>query len=105
MILTHIVVWTIVGGLTSFLAGMVMPRTKLGVLEAIVAGILGAFAGGWVLEILGLFPEAGMIEIVLAGFLGAAVLLAIFVGVRTGWRWSRMVQQRQNWSYVQPFEE
>jgi uncharacterized membrane protein YeaQ/YmgE (transglycosylase-associated protein family) len=105
MILAQIVVWTVVGGLTGFLAGLVMPQIKLGLLEALVAGILGAFAGGWVLGILGMFPEAGMIGTVLSGFLGAVVFLAFFVGVIARWRWSRTLQQHQNWSYVQPFEE
>lgn len=82
MTLEQIVVWIIVGGLAGFLADLVVPRIKLGLLEAIVVGILGAFVGGWLLGVLGIAPGAGIVGTLLTAFVGAIILLAIFVGMR-----------------------
>jgi uncharacterized membrane protein YeaQ/YmgE (transglycosylase-associated protein family) len=82
MTLEQIIVWIIVGGLAGFLADLVVPRIKLGLLEAIVVGILGAFVGGWLFGVLGIAPGAGIVGTLLTAFVGAVILLAIFVGMR-----------------------
>ena len=82
MTLEQIIVWIIVGGLAGFLADLVVPRIKLGLLEAIVVGILGAFVGGWLFGVLGIAPGAGIAGTLLMAFVGAVILLAIFVGMR-----------------------
>jgi uncharacterized membrane protein YeaQ/YmgE (transglycosylase-associated protein family) len=82
MTLEQIVVWIIVGGLAGFLADLVVPRVKLGLLEAIIVGILGAFVGGWLLGLLGIGFGAGIAGTLLTAFIGAVILLAIFAGTR-----------------------
>ncbi len=56
MSLEQIVVWIIVGGIAGFLADALVAGVRLGVLEAIVVGILGAFVGGWLFSVLGCVP-------------------------------------------------
>jgi uncharacterized membrane protein YeaQ/YmgE (transglycosylase-associated protein family) len=82
MTLEQLVVWIIVGGIAGFLADLVVSRVKLGLLEAIVVGILGAFVGGWLFGVLGVFPGGGVIGSILVAFVGAVILLLLFAMVR-----------------------
>jgi uncharacterized membrane protein YeaQ/YmgE (transglycosylase-associated protein family) len=86
MTLEQLVIWIIVGGLAGFLADVAVPNVRLGLLEAIVVGILGAFVGGWLFGILGIAPGAGIVGTLLTAFVGAVVLLIIFVALRRGSR-------------------
>ncbi len=47
MDLGSIVLWIIVGGIAGLLADWVIKGVRLGLLGAIVVGILGGFLGGW----------------------------------------------------------
>ncbi len=47
MTLEQIILWIVVGGVAGLLADAVVSGTRLGLIEAIVVGILGAFLGGW----------------------------------------------------------
>ncbi len=82
MTLEQLIVWIIVGGLAGFLADLAVPNVRLGLLEAIVVGILGAFVGGWLFGVLGVFPGGGIVGTLLTAFVGAVVLLVIFVSLR-----------------------
>jgi len=81
MTLDQLVIWIVVGGVAGFLADAVVSGTKLGVLEAIVVGILGAFVGGWLFAQLGAFPGGGILGQILTAFVGAVILLVILVAV------------------------
>jgi uncharacterized membrane protein YeaQ/YmgE (transglycosylase-associated protein family) len=82
MTLEQLVIWIIVGGLAGFLADMLVPRVKLGLLEAIIVGILGAFVGGWLFSVLGIGVGGGIVGTLLVAFVGALILLMIFASVR-----------------------
>jgi uncharacterized membrane protein YeaQ/YmgE (transglycosylase-associated protein family) len=51
-----------------------------GVIVTILIGIVGAFIGGWILDLLGLSGSAGELGLgsILTATLGAIVLLAIY---------------------------
>jgi uncharacterized membrane protein YeaQ/YmgE (transglycosylase-associated protein family) len=79
MTLEQLVLWIVVGGIAGFLADAVVSGTRLGVLESIVVGILGAFVGGWLFAQLGAFPGGGLLGQILTAFVGAVILLVILV--------------------------
>ena len=79
MTLEQLVLWIVVGGIAGFLADAVVAGTRLGVLESIVVGILGAFVGGWLFAQLGAFPGGGLLGQILTAFVGAVILLVILV--------------------------
>ena len=79
MTIEQVVIWIVVGGIAGFLADAVVSGTRLGVLEAIVVGILGAFVGGWLFAQLGAFPGGGIVGDIVTAFVGAVILLVLLV--------------------------
>ena len=81
MDLVNIIVWLIVGAIAGWLASIVMKTNRQqGLIMDIIVGIIGAFLGGWLLNLLGVgAPTPGELNIasILTAFLGAVVLLAI----------------------------
>jgi uncharacterized membrane protein YeaQ/YmgE (transglycosylase-associated protein family) len=79
--ITAIIFWIIVGLIAGVLAKWVMPGPDPGgVILTIIIGIIGAFIGGVVLRALG-FGGGGSgdwIASIIAGFIGAVILLAIY---------------------------
>ncbi len=70
-----------VGLIAGILAKWVMPGPDPGgVIVTILIGIVGAFIGGWILDLLGLSGSAGELGLgsILTATLGAIVLLAIY---------------------------
>ena len=70
-----------VGLLAGILAKWVMPGPDPGgIIVTILIGIVGAFIGGWVLNLLGLSGSTGNFSLgsVLTATLGAIILLAIY---------------------------
>lgn len=76
-----IVVWIIVGALAGWIASMIMNTNRQqGLLEDIIIGIIGAFIGGFVLNLLGIgAPNPGELNIasILTAILGAIILIGI----------------------------
>ena len=79
MDLEDIIVWIIVGAIAGFLASLVVPGVGLGLLGYIVVGILGALVGGWLLGMAGVRTGGGFLGSILVSFVGAVILLVIFV--------------------------
>ncbi len=83
-----IIIWIIVGALAGWIASMIMKTdAQMGAIANIVAGILGAFVGGWVLGLFGVHPPAGELNIpsILTAILGAVIVIGIvkmFMGSR-----------------------
>lgn len=82
--------WIIVGLIAGALAKFVMPGDDPGgIVVTIIIGIVGAVLGGWLLSLLGIGAGAGSggwIFSIVAGVIGAVILLAIYrliVGSRT----------------------
>lgn len=69
--------WLIVGGIAGMLAGLVMKGGGYGVVVDIILGILGAFVGGWVFNMLGIGAGGGMVGSIVVAFIGACILIGI----------------------------
>ncbi|MCF6264208.1 MAG: GlsB/YeaQ/YmgE family stress response membrane protein [Xanthomonadales bacterium] len=67
-------IWLIVGAVAGWLAGMIM-KSKGGLVNNIIVGIIGAFIGGWLLTTLGLAVGNGIINAIITATIGAVVLL------------------------------
>ncbi len=74
--------WIIVGLIAGALAKWAMPGDDPGgIILTIILGIVGAVIGGYVLRLLGLGAGGGTgawIGSIVAGFIGAVILLAIY---------------------------
>jgi uncharacterized membrane protein YeaQ/YmgE (transglycosylase-associated protein family) len=71
----------VIGLIAGMLAKWVMPGPDPGgIIVTILIGIVGAFIGGWVLNLLGLSGGAGNFSLgsILTATLGAIILLAIY---------------------------
>jgi uncharacterized membrane protein YeaQ/YmgE (transglycosylase-associated protein family) len=77
-----ILFWIIVGLIAGALAKWVMPGDDPGgIILTIIIGIVGAVIGGYILRFLGLGAGGGTgawIESIIAGFIGAVILLGIY---------------------------
>ncbi|MEO8607978.1 MAG: GlsB/YeaQ/YmgE family stress response membrane protein [Chloroflexota bacterium] len=76
----NIIVWIIVGAIAGWLASIVMKTNRQqGLIQDIIVGIVGAFIGGFILNVLGIGGGVSGLNIasILTAFIGAVVLLAI----------------------------
>jgi uncharacterized membrane protein YeaQ/YmgE (transglycosylase-associated protein family) len=71
--------WIILGGLAGWLASKVTGKDEsMGIIANVIVGVVGAFLGGWLWQMLGGETDASLAEFDLASFLvafGGAVLL------------------------------
>lgn len=77
----NFLLWILLGAVAGWVASMIMGKDhKMGALANIVVGIIGAFLGGWLLDVLGIAAMNAQ-EVSLANLLsaifGAVVLLFI----------------------------
>jgi len=77
-----ILIWLVVGAVAGFLAGVIVKGGGFGLLGDIVVGILGAFAGGWLLPKLGIHLGVGIVSIIASATIGAVVLLLLLRLIR-----------------------
>jgi uncharacterized membrane protein YeaQ/YmgE (transglycosylase-associated protein family) len=91
MDLLSIVLWIVLGGLAGWIASIIMGRNaQMGILANIIVGIIGAFLGGLLMNLIGTSGVTGFnIWSLLVAILGAVILLFIVGMVRGGGR--RMV--------------
>ncbi|MBK8020775.1 MAG: GlsB/YeaQ/YmgE family stress response membrane protein [Chloroflexi bacterium] len=85
MDLVNIIVWIIVGAIAGWLASIVMrTNASQGLLTDIVVGIVGAFIGGFILDVLDIGGGVTGLNLgsILTAFIGAVVLLALLRAVR-----------------------
>lgn len=89
--LAQFIVWVIVGLLGGSLAGLIVTRSRkgFGFFRNLAMGLTGAFVGGLLFRLFGLFPGLDQIAIslrdVVAAFLGSLLILAAF----WTWEWFR----------------
>ncbi|HJS18878.1 MAG TPA: GlsB/YeaQ/YmgE family stress response membrane protein [Anaerolineales bacterium] len=71
--------WIVLGGIAGWLASIIMKRNdQMGCIMNIVAGILGAFVGGWVFSLFGSQGVTGFnLQSLLVAFVGAVIVLAV----------------------------
>jgi uncharacterized membrane protein YeaQ/YmgE (transglycosylase-associated protein family) len=81
-VISALIFWIIVGLIAGALAKWIMPGPDPGgIIVTIIIGIVGAVLGGWLLSLVGIGGGAGgggWISSIIAGVLGALVLLAIY---------------------------
>ncbi|MBK8616250.1 MAG: GlsB/YeaQ/YmgE family stress response membrane protein [Anaerolineales bacterium] len=72
-------VWIIFGAIAGWIASIIMKKNKkMGAIANIVVGIIGAFLGGYIMQLLGVEVEAGFnFTSLLVAIFGAVVLLFI----------------------------
>ena len=75
-----ILILIIVGAIAGFVASKVLTGKGMGLLFDIIVGILGAFLGGFLANLVGIQVDTGSFTIggLLAAFVGAIILLVIF---------------------------
>lgn len=79
------IIWLVVGALAGWIASIIMKTdSEMGPLANIVVGIIGAFVGGWVVNLFGTAPAAGQLNIpsLLTAVLGAVILIWVLKLVR-----------------------
>lgn len=69
-------IWLVVGAVAGWLAGKIM-KSKRGLVNNIILGIIGAFIGGWLLPALGVPLGVGMVSAIITATVGAVFLLFI----------------------------
>jgi uncharacterized membrane protein YeaQ/YmgE (transglycosylase-associated protein family) len=77
-----IFIWIVVGAVAGWLAGMIVKGGGFGLLGDIVVGIVGAFAGSWLLPRLGIHLGAGLVPVIAGATIGAVVLLLVIRLIR-----------------------
>ena len=80
--ISALIFWIIVGLIAGALAKWILPGPDPGgIIVTIIIGIVGAVLGGWLLSLVGIGGGAGgggWISSIIAGVVGALVLLAIY---------------------------
>ena len=66
----------IVGGIAGWLAEQFM-KSEMGLVMNIVIGIIGAAVASWLMGFLGISLGGGWIGYLIAGFIGACILVAV----------------------------
>lgn len=83
--IVSILAWIIIGGIAGWLASKVMNTdASQGTVQDIVVGIVGAFVGGFVLNILGVASADGEFSVLslVTAFVGSVVLLGVLKLIR-----------------------
>lgn len=78
-----IIAWLVVGLLAGLLASFAVGGVGYGLLGDIIIGIVGAFVGGWLFNVLGVVtPFSGLAGTIFTAFIGAVVLLLVLRALR-----------------------
>lgn len=76
MTLQVIFIYVVIGVLAAFLAAWLMPKSRLGLLGDLVAGVAGSFIGGWIFLQLGVYMTGSLWPVV-AAIVGALMFTGI----------------------------
>lgn len=81
----NILLWIVVGGLAGWIASMLMGTNRSqGVLADVILGILGAFVGGLIMNVLGFAGFSGFnVYSLVVATVGAVVLIALRRAIAT----------------------
>jgi uncharacterized membrane protein YeaQ/YmgE (transglycosylase-associated protein family) len=67
----------IIGGIVGWLASIIMKtNAQMGIIANVLVGIVGGLLGAWLANVLGLAPNGGIMQFVVA-LIGAVVLILI----------------------------
>jgi uncharacterized membrane protein YeaQ/YmgE (transglycosylase-associated protein family) len=73
-----IISWLVVGLIAGWLTGKIMGGPGKGALMDIVVGLLGALAGGFLMQLAGFRTEGGLLYTIFVAVIGAVVLTWVF---------------------------
>lgn len=82
MTLETLVLWIVIGGISGIVADWLVTSIRLGLVESIIVGILGAFLGGWLFGLLGISVGGGIVGTIIVAIVGAVVLLIVVSAIR-----------------------
>ena len=78
-----IIAWLILGLISGFIASKLVNKTGDGLVVDIILGIIGAIAGGWLFNTVGMPGVTGLnIYSMLVAVVGAVVVLVIYHAIR-----------------------
>jgi uncharacterized membrane protein YeaQ/YmgE (transglycosylase-associated protein family) len=78
----NVLVWIIFGALAGWLASIIMKKNKqMGAIANIIVGIVGAFLGSTIMDLLGYEGVTGFDLYSLVVAIGGAVVLLLIVGL------------------------
>ena len=84
--LAQVLAWLIIGGLAGSLAARIFVdrRRGFGLIGNIAIGLIGAFIGGFIFEVLdiSIFTEVISLDDIIAALLGTVILLAAIAFIR-----------------------
>ena len=72
----------IVGIIAGWLAGVLVKGGGFGLVGDLVVGVIGAFLGGFLFNLLGLYSSGGLIGSIVVSTVGAVVLLIIVRAIK-----------------------
>ncbi len=81
-----LIIWLVLGAVAGWLAGIIMKTGTGSVVTNIIVGIVGAFLGGWLANMLGFASATGGFSIasVITAVIGACVLLFVLGLIQKG---------------------
>ena len=77
-------IFVIAGGVSGWLAGLIMKGGGFGLAKNLVVGILGAFLGGWLFGLLNVTVGGKWMGPMVTSTVGAVILLKIVAMVKKG---------------------
>jgi uncharacterized membrane protein YeaQ/YmgE (transglycosylase-associated protein family) len=73
--LSVLILWIIVGLIAGWAAGKIMKGGGYGPLKDTLLGMVGAVLGGWIFNVLGIYPAGGIVASILVAIVGAIILI------------------------------
>lgn len=77
MDINQIVTMLVVGGVAGFLAGLIMKGGGFGIIGNVIVGVLGAFAGSFLFEQVGIRIAGGLAGSLITAVIGSVVVLFV----------------------------
>lgn len=77
MDINQIITMLVVGGVAGWLAGLIMKGGGFGIIGNIVVGVLGAFAGSYLFDVLHISIASGLAGSLITAVIGAVVVLFV----------------------------
>jgi uncharacterized membrane protein YeaQ/YmgE (transglycosylase-associated protein family) len=74
---TSLIAFLVIGAVAGWLAGLLMRGGGFGLLGNMVVGVIGAFVGGFLFNVVGVTAGSGLVGSLVTAVIGAAVLLFI----------------------------
>jgi len=72
-----LITWIMVGLIAGWAAGKIMKGSGYGPLMDILLGMVGAVVGGWIFNMLGIYPSGGLIASIVVAIVGAVLIISI----------------------------